>query len=103
MNILFSLCFLIRSTIDSNRSDDNEHQRKNAIHAIEAALERFMVPMETQQKEASKQLTAMRHELRKYTETINRNSEAWIQPRDVILVLMFVLLHSLLQMYWGKR
>ena len=62
-----------------------------------------MVPMETQQKETNKQITAMRHELRKCTETINRNKEAWIQPRDVILVLIFVLLHSLLQMYWGKR
>ena len=62
-----------------------------------------MVPMETQQKETNKQITAMRHELRKCTETINRNKEAWTQPRDVILVLIFVLLHSLLQMYWGKR
>ena len=92
-----------RSTIDSNRSEDGESQRKNAIHAIEAALEKYMTPIETQQKDTNNQVIAMRHDLRRCIDTIKGSTEAWFLPRDLVLIIIFVLLHSLLQMFWAKR
>ncbi|XP_066934396.1 oxysterol-binding protein-related protein 8-like isoform X1 [Clytia hemisphaerica] len=93
-----------RSSLESNRSDEemDTQSRKSAIHAIESALEKYMKPIETEQKETNKQITAMRHELRKCLDISRANENAWIQPRDCIMVLMFILIHSLLQMYWSR-
>ena len=80
----------------------DSQSRKSAIHAIESALEKYMKPIETEQKETNKQLTAMRHELRKCLDISRANENTWIQPRDFIMVLMFILIHSLLQMFWSR-
>ena len=94
--------FVCRSTIDSNRSDEDiDPQRRSAINAIESALERYMKPIETEQKETTKQVTAMRFELRKQFESLNdRNS--WFQSRDIVLVFLIVIFSALIQKVFGK-
>ena len=90
-----------RSTIDSNRSEEDlENQRRGAIHAIESALEKYMKPIETEQKETNKQVTAMRYEFRKCVDQLD---DSWFKPRDVILVVMVILLNSFLQMFWSRK
>lgn len=92
-----------RSTIDSNRSDEEmDSQRRSAITAIESALERYMRPIENEQKETTKQVTAMRVELRRYFENMNDDANSWFRPRDFLMIILIVLLNALLQRWFAK-
>jgi len=59
-----------------------------------------MKPIETEQKETNKQVTALRYELRK---CVDQLADSWFNPRDVVLVVIVIFLNSLVQMFWSRR